>query len=285
MEGKKEEERKVESRSPSSDEFVVSNRPGGRLKIIPYIGCKAGFSDVFDAVVPGNGFDRICDVFGGGGAFSFYACHRFGSRRVNYNDINPVVVNLIRRVQSNPHQLCELYEEHRRKSSPDYYYRVRERELEEGLEGAANFLYLAKNAFSGKIRFNSRNRFNSPIRKGSSCPKLNSESLIELSSIIKDMTVTNLNYQDFANVQDSLLYLDPPYFNNTNGHYNGVLNLEEFNQFLRTVETSNKVVLSEQNHPEIFNLNSSYTVRTITLNRSLQYFTQTRSKEIIAYNF
>lgn len=266
-------------------DFVVNNRSGSCLKIIPYIGCKAGFKNIFDAIVPDNPACRIYDVFGGSGAFAFYACHRFGSRLVNYNDNNPVVVNLIRQVKSNPYRLCELYGEHYKKSSPDYYYRVRELGLEEDIEGAANFLYLAKNAFSGKIRFNSQNKFNSPIRKGSSCPKLNLESLIELSSIIKDMTITNLNYQDFANIQDSLIYLDPPYFNNTNGHYNGVLNLEEFNQFLRTIETSNKVVLSEQNHPEIFNLNPSYTVRTITLNRSLQYFTQTRSKEIIAYNF
>ena len=95
----------------------------------------------------------------------------------------------------------------------------------------------------------------------------------------------NEDYKAFACVDKSFLYLDPPYFNNTNGHYNGVLDLGEFNQFLRTVELRNKVVLSEQNHPNIFDLPESYTVRSITLLRSLQYFTQNKSEEMIAFNY
>ena len=95
----------------------------------------------------------------------------------------------------------------------------------------------------------------------------------------------NEDYKAFAYVDNSFLYLDPPYFNNTNGHYNGVLDLGEFNQFLRTIELTNKVVLSEQNHPNIFDLPESYTVRPITLMRSLQYFTQNKSEEMIAFNY
>ena len=151
-------------------EFVVTNKRAN-LKIIPYIGCKAGFEDIFDKIIPDNLACRIYDIFGGGGAFSFYACNRFGSHRVTYNDNNPTVVNLIRQVQTSPVRLWELYNEHYNNSSTEYYYHVRNLCLENGVAGAANFLYLAKNAFSGKIRFNSRNKFNSPIRKGSSCRK------------------------------------------------------------------------------------------------------------------
>ena len=265
-------------------EFVVTNKRTN-LKIIPYIGCKAGFKDIFDKVIPDNLACRIYDIFGGGGAFSFYACNRFGSHRVTYNDNNPVVVNLIRQVQASPLRLWELYNEHYKNASTEYYYHVRDLCLENGVEGAANFLYLAKNAFSGKIRFNSSNKFNSPIRKGSSCPKVHLDSLLNLSKTIQDLTIMNEDYKAFACVDNSFLYLDPPYFNNTNGHYNGVLDLGEFNQFLRTIELKNKVVLSEQNHPNIFDLPESYTVRSITLMRSLQYFTQNKSEEMIAFNY
>ena len=263
--------------------FVVTNKRAN-LKIIPYIGCKAGFKNIFDKIIPDNLPRRIYDVFGGGGAFSLYACSRFGSQRVTYNDNNPVVVNLIRHVQTSPLRLWELYNEHYNNSSTEYYYHVRNLCLENGVEGAANFLYLAKNAFSGKIRFNSSNRFNSPIRKGSSCPKVHLDSLLNLSKTIQNLTIMNEDYKAFACVDNAFLYLDPPYFNNTNGHYNGVLDLGEFNQFLRTVELKNKVVLSEQNHPNIFELPDSYTVRSITLMRSLQYFTQNKSHEMIAFN-
>ncbi len=265
-------------------EFVVTNKRTN-LKIIPYIGCKAGFNDIFDKIIPDKLACRIYDIFGGGGAFSLYACNRFGSHRVTYNDNNPIVVNLIRHVQTSPNRLWELYNEHYNNSSTEYYYHVRDLCLENGVQGAANFLYLAKNAFSGKIRFNSNNKFNTPIRKGSTCPKLNLDSLLHLSKIIQDLTIINKDYKDFDCLDNSFLYLDPPYFNNTNGHYNGVLDLGEFNQFLRTIELKNKVVLSEQNHPEIFDLPKSYTVRSITLMRSLQYVTQNKSKEMIAFNY
>ena len=270
--------------SGQQSEFVVKNKRAN-LKIIPYIGCKAGFKDIFDKIIPDNLACRIYDIFGGGGAFSLYASNRFGSHRVTYNDNNPIVVNLIRHVQTSPLRLWELYNEHYKNSSAEYYYRVRNLCLENGIQGAANFLYLAKNAFSGKIRFNSSNKFNSPIRKGSSCPKVNLDSLVNLSKTIQDLTIMNEDYKAFACVDNAFLYLDPPYFNNTNGHYNGVLDLGEFNQFLRTIELKNKVVLSEQNHSEIFDLPESYTVRSITLMRSLQYFTQNKSKEMIAFNY
>jgi len=270
--------------SIQQSEYFVKNKRTD-LKIIPYIGCKAGFSDIFDKIIPDNLTCRIYDIFGGGGAFSFYACNRFGSHRVTYNDNNPIVVNLIQYVQTSPNRLWELYNDHYKNSSTEYYYHVRNLCLENGVEGAANFLYLAKNAFSGKIRFNSSNKFNSPIRKGSSCPKVNLQSLLSLSKTIQDLTIMNKDYKDFTCLDNSFLYLDPPYFNNTNGHYNGVLNLGEFNQFLRTIELKNKVVLSEQNHPEIFDLPESYTVRSITLMRSLQYITQNKSKEMIAFKY
>jgi len=88
--------------STQSVDFTVNNKSGNHLKIIPYIGCKAGFKDIFDVIIPDNLTCCIYDVFGGGGSFAIYASQRFGSHLVNYNDNNPVVVNLIRQVQSNP---------------------------------------------------------------------------------------------------------------------------------------------------------------------------------------
>ena len=276
---------RMEFRKCQSQNFVVNNRSNSSLKFIPYIGCKAGFGNIFDSILPDEFDYPIYDIFGGGGAFSFYASNKYGFAKVTYNDNNPVVVNLIRQLQQDPKQLWSLYNEHYVKSSAEYYYYVRDLDLEQDIQGAANFLYLAKNAFSGKIRFNSRNRFNSPIRKGSKCPKVSLEALIKLSGLIQELTITCEDYKSFSKVTQSLIYLDPPYFNNINGHYNDVLNLEAFNQFLRIIETSNRVILSEQNDPAIFALSKKYSVYSITLNRSLQYYNQNKSEEIIAFNY
>ncbi len=269
----------------NKNKFIVSNNRNGFLKIIPYVGCKAGFKDIFDEVIPQQIKGRIYDIFGGSGSFALYACHRFGSNRVTYNDNNPVLTNLIKEVKDNPVKLWKLYNTHYKKSSESYYYQIRGKNILNGTGGAANFLYLAKNAFSGKIRFNSSNKFNSPIRKGSSCPKIECETLVNLSETIKELKITNLDYQHFINKKNAFIYLDPPYFNNTNGHYNQILNLDEFKRFLRTIEANNRVVLSEQNDPTIFELPNTYTIYSIILKRSMQYFTQTKSKEIIAFNY
>lgn len=276
---------KVVATQDTAPPYIVRNSTRNQLKLIPYIGCKAGFSHIFDDVIPDKVPGRIYDVFGGGGSFTFYACKRFGSHRVTYNDNNPVLVNLLHWLQKDPDELWRLYQQHYDASSPEYFYEVRKQTLQNDLASAARFLYLAKNAFSGKIRFNSKNQFNTPIRKGSRCPRIDIEYLRALSELIKDAELVNRDYQRFSSAESSFLYLDPPYFNNSNGHYNNVLSLSEFNEFLSKVAQSNLVLLSEQNEPDLFGLDDHFTIREVHLRRSLQYFTQSDSREIVAFNY
>ena len=76
--------------SIQQSKFFVTNKRTN-LKIIPYIGCKAGFNDIFDRIIPDNLVCPICDIFGGGGAFSLYACNRFGSHQVTHMKIEAFV--------------------------------------------------------------------------------------------------------------------------------------------------------------------------------------------------
>ena len=257
-----------------------------RYHLIPYIGNKSGFSHIFDSLIPDSVSKRkIYDVFGGGASFSIYACHRFGSKNVTYNDNNPTIVNFIRWVKNDPRGLYGEYVKHQEKSSSDYYLEVRRDSLDDGLVGAGKFLYLAKNAFSGKIRFNSSNKFNSPMRKNSKCPKMELEHLVSTSKAIGEMTITNRSYESFEDKTRGFMYFDPPYLENSNNHYNGVPDSDRFIQFVKSVGRSNMVMISEQNSPESLGLDSRYAVYSILLNRSLQYFTQKNSMEIIAINY
>ena len=266
--------------------FQIRN---GRMQchLIPYIGNKSGFAHIFDALIPDSRMEgrRIYDVFGGGASFSIYASMRFGSGNVTYNDNNPIVVNLIRHVKDEPLALWTEYERHRARSSEAYYLDTRKMSLDNGLEDAGRFLYLAKNAFSGKIRFNRANRFNSPMRKNARCPKLDRDRLQGISAAIADMTITNESFEHYGSVKGSFLYLDPPYMNNANRHYNGVLNAEEFIGFVKGAEMHNMIMISEQNRPKDLRLSKTYRVFPIRLNRSLQYVTRTGSMEIVAINY
>ena len=73
--------------------------------------------------------------------------------------------------------------------------------------------------------------------------------------------------------------------NNPNLHYCSLVENEDFIDFLSVVDINNKVMLSEQNSPDDLDLKNKYTIHKIHLNHSLQYRTQTNSKEIIAVNY
>ena len=271
--------------SKSVRQYEVRNGRN-RYHLIPYIGNKSGFSDIFDELVPedvGNG--KIVDVFGGSGAFAIYCCFRFGSGRVVYNDNNPVLTNFMTCVRDDVTGLIKRYKRHKSMSSPDYFLRVREKSLTDGLRGAGRFLYLAKNAFSGKIRFNKKNKFNAPMRKSTKCPSLSEERLRAISNVVGKMTITNQNFEEFQGIKRAFLYLDPPYMNNTNAHYNGVPATENFVRFVRATTLHNRIMISEQNEPDAIGIPKSYKVYRIALRRSLQYVTQKASSEIIAINY
>ena len=269
--------------TPSS--FEVSNGRN-RCHLIPYIGNKSGFAHIFDALVPDSAGDgRILDLFGGSGAFSIYCSYRFGSRNVTYNDNNPTIVNFLTHVRDDPKGLKRQYQKHKKKSDSQYYLDVRDKPLDNGLAGAGRFLYLAKNAFSGKIRFNGSNKFNAPMRKDSRCPDLNFDRLTSVSEAIKDITITNESYEQYSETRGSFVYLDPPYMGNTNNHYNGVPDTDEFIAFVKRIEKENDVMISEQNNREALKLSKNFSVYAILLRRSLQYNTKRSSREIIAINY
>ena len=265
-------------------EFTVANQKS-RLKIIPYVGCKSGFAHIFDELIPPKYGSKIYDIFGGGGGFTFYACKRFGSENIVYNDHNPVIINLMKHLKDNPKELYCEYQRHYKRSDETYYLDMREKNLDKGVIGAGRFFYLSKNAFSGKIRFNSQNKFNTPMRKNSKCPQIDKDTILELSRIIKQLVIKNKDYTDYADIEKSFIYLDPPYMNNPNGHYNAIVSLDDFVKFVKKVQDKNKIMISEQNDRVQLKLSKQYRVFPITLRRSLQYNTQNNSKEIIAVNY
>ena len=268
---------------PMAKKFRVHGR--SKLKLIPYVGCKSGFSHIFDDLIPDDHRGKIYDVFGGGGGFTFYACNRFGSENVIYNEHNPVIANLMQTLKQDPDRLYTEYQKHYRNSNSDYFLRLRKMSLSGGVREAGRFLYLAKNAFSGKIRFNSKNEFNCPMRKNSACPQIDREDILHLSDLIHDLAIFQKDYRDTVGMKNGFVYLDPPYMNNANGHYNAVIQIGDFAQYLSKIQNLNRIMISEQNTPEYLLLSSDYRVYDVTLNRSLQYATQNRSKEIIAINY
>lgn len=257
-----------------------------KYHLIPYVGNKSGFAHIFDELVPDDvGSGRIIDVFGGSGAFAIYCGFRFGSRRITYNDNNPVMTNFMECVRDDPEGLVKQYERHRQRSSADYYTKMRQLDIRTGVKGAGRFLYLAKNAFSGKIRFNRSGKFNAPMRKYSKCPTLDSVRLMGISHAIQHMKITCRQFGSLAGTRNAFMYLDPPYMNNTNNHYNMVLSTAGFVKFVHTITPRNRVMISEQSEPADIGLPTDYVTYRVRLRRAIQYATQNDSNEIVAINY
>ena len=264
-----------------------------KYHLIPYVGNKSRFSHIFDVLMPDSIEDKeMVDVFGGSGAVTIYMCDRYGaSPRIAYNDVNTVLSNFISVVRRDPESLIKLYQKHRERHSQKYYTAMREKNLTgypatEAEECAGRFLYLAKNAFSGKIRFNKKGKFNSPMRKGSKCPKLDKKRLLWISDTIWDINPCNTDYTAWRDVEDYFLYLDPPYIGNNNGHYGGTVpDREKFAEFVNHISKKNMVMLSEQNTAEQLGLSDEFRTHEVMLRRSLQYVTKHDSKEYIYVNY
>ena len=78
--------------------------------------------------------------------------------------------------------------------------------------------------------------------------------------MIRDLTILNKDYTTLDDIRDSFLYLDPPYMNNSNGHYNAVVPLDDFISFVKNLENINNIMISEQNRPELLRLSDIYTI-------------------------
>ena len=122
------------------------------------------------------------------------------------------------------------------------------------------------------------------MRKGANCPSVSLENLIYLSETISKLRIRKVDFRSFKNRRNGFMYLDPPYMNNGNGHYNATVPTEDFVDFVKHIQQYNKVMISEQNSMKSLGLHG-YKTYGVTLKRSLQYITQNKSKEIVAINY
>lgn len=264
---------------------MIKNNACNKYSIIPYVGSKSDFHHVFDRLMPCSVRNkRIYDLFGGSGAFSIYCCKRFGSRNVVFNDDNSVIVNLIQKIRDEPKKILQEYENHANKSNRKYYEEQKIKNLQKGIVGAGRFLYIAKNAYSGKIRFNSNGKFNVPMRINLKKPRLiNEENFLNVSKTIKHLKIMNKSFECFKNLKNRFIYLDPPYFKTPHQHYGLKINYSDFIKFTEKIHNSNMLMISEKE--KIKHTSKKYHARSIILLRSLHYKTSKISNEVIMTNY
>lgn len=253
---------------------------GGKRRILPQL------SQYFP-----EKFDRYFEPFLGGGSVFFYVKQKYNPSLCVISDTNLDLINTYLHVRDEPKQLIKYLKRFREKNSKDFYYSTRSKFNKfklKGVERSAAFIYLNKTCFNGLYRVNSKNEFNVPYGQLKKPGIFDEDTIYAASKILNDrVQIRHQDYQDIARQvrRGDFVYLDPCYdplkktsfANYTPERFSEVdrILLHEFIKNLRMKNT--RVVLSNNDIPEIRKLYSNYSIDQIQAPRYIGSRTAYRS--------
>jgi len=195
--------------SPANLSPVEPRSDRGPLPFVKWAGGKRTLLGELSSRVPTQ-FDRYFEPFVGGGALFFAINARITNALLSDSNLELVITyNVIRK---DPDGVIPLLEEHARRHSKDYYYRIRgQHALQDPIKIAARFIYLNKTCYNGLYRVNGSGHFNVPMGRYAA------PSVYDLDNIIachRALQVVQIEYRDFETIAPQagdFVYCDPPY--------------------------------------------------------------------------
>lgn len=171
-----------------------------------------------------RGVGRYVEPFFGGGALFFSVL----PAQAYLADANPDLAGMYTVLKRDTERLIAALEEHRKKHSERYFYRMRDRwndwPLRKGaagegartasVEGAALFLYLNRTCFNGLWRVNALGQFNVPMGRYKSPPICRPEHLRAAAaslSVVEGVWCEDIMTSAIMAREGDVVYLDPPY--------------------------------------------------------------------------
>ena len=246
--------------------------------ILKWVGGKQKIIQQLLDNVPNN-FNTYYEPFLGSGTL-FFALE---PKKAVIGDINLELINFYKILAYCPDSLIfhlGLYENTR-----EFYYKTRNLDrvsyykIMDRVEKAARFLYLNKTCFNGLYRVNKKGQFNVPYGNYDYKNKeyYDKELLIEAGDFIasNNISIAGGDYQHITrNISEGdFIYLDPPYYNSYNQYNPDVFKDYRHLQLKRFVdyctEKNIKVMLSNSDDEYIRKIYSEYTIKTISLKRSV----------------
>jgi DNA adenine methylase len=151
------------------------------------------------------------EPFLGGGALFFTR----RPARARLSDINPELVNAYGCVRDDVAAVIAHLTQHAARHTPDYYYAVRARRLEDlaPVERAARLIYLNRTCYNGLYRENGRGEFNVPLGRYTNPTICDAANLRAASDALQ---CAEIRVAPFEGVLDQarpgdVVYFDPPY--------------------------------------------------------------------------
>lgn len=262
------------------EEKVRKGRPLG----LPYVGSKRKISKKIVELIKQNyGADKtVYDLFGGGGAVTLECM--INGIDVVYNDINSLPMRAIKKIASEDFEFLRTllipydeFMELRNKENIDEIEYLRLvvnsfgynlRTYVSGLEKSGVKFKIAKDYIE---RFNTAKGYRVWNKSRNGYMRISQlEHLANLERLQEALNVEDLNnlkvyaedYTYFSDVENSIIYLDPPYKNTVSRAY-GKIDYERFTDWAKMMSEKNIVIISEYTQPSddfecIFEFKNAY---------------------------
>ena len=170
---------------------------GGKSWLIKYL----------DDIIGNFSFNNYHELFLGGGAV-FFALEP--EKQAFLSDVNEELINTYTMIQKNPENIIRELKKY--KNEEEFYYMMREKEMEDPILRAARFIYLNKTSFNGIYRVNNNGKYNVPYGFRNTY-NIEENNLYGISSRLKNTTLACNDFEDSLDKiqKNDLILLDPPY--------------------------------------------------------------------------
>ncbi|MDJ0647513.1 MAG: DNA adenine methylase [Xenococcaceae cyanobacterium MO_188.B19] len=192
--------------------------------------------------------DQYFELFVGGGAVFFEIMQKYPIKKAFISDINPDLILAYKVIRDRAPELIEIlsqlqteYLNSNLEEQTNIFYQIRENYnkqridfnydgggcwgfpsisnhrvnnlSEESIKRVALIIFLNKTCFNGLYRTNKKGDFNVPMGRYKNPTICNSDNILKVSNLLKNVTIISGNYDIFTQYIDStsLVYLDPPY--------------------------------------------------------------------------
>jgi DNA adenine methylase len=153
-------------------------------------------------------YNRYIEPFLGSGAVFFHLC----PEKAILSDSNKELIDTYMALKENVTLVQRYLEEHHKKHSPEYYYKIRNSRPKSLAERAARFIYLNRTCWNGLYRVNLHNIFNVPIGTKSSV-LFQDDCFDKISDALRGVELYPHDFETIIDKagEDDFLFVDPPY--------------------------------------------------------------------------
>lgn len=240
-------------------------KPALQSEIKPFLkwaGGKRWITPVLAKIIPSESVSYFEPFLGG--ASLFFATH---PKRAYLGDMNQRLIETYIAVRDYPEAILQKVNSW--PVNKKFYYTLRDTEYKEGVDRAAQFIFLNKTCWNGLYRVNKQGTFNVPYGKRIASNAFDESNFLQASQALKKAKIMAGDFQSLLSkaISGDFIYLDPPYtvLHSSNGFRQYNEKIFSWKDQIRLAENANKlanmgcfVVVSNSNHNDVVQLYKNF---------------------------